>query len=468
MTDILDSTVADLRAALDRGAISAEDLIAASLARAGDVQARLNAFTAIDAEGALAAAREADRRRADGHAPRPLEGIPMVVKDMTPTAGLPTTLGSWTTGDGETAEDALIVARLRAAGAILVAKSTTPEFAHSGFTASPRYGITRNPWDPSRTPGGSSGGSGVAVATRVAPIAEGTDMGGSVRIPAGACGCVGLKPSLGRIPMTILPTPIDTMSHFGPLAATVADATAFLAATAGPSDLDLLSQTRPFDPAACAPVSLRGLRLAFSLDLGYCAVSPEVADRLHAALGTLRAAGATVTETPIRWTREVADAWADKWAALLALFPTGHGAENRARMDPGLLRYLDRAEAITALDLKRTELVQSRMAADMAAIMADHDALLCPTNAISPPPVTETDAAYEGDTPEGLMRTFDMTHPFSMLAPYPAISLPAGFTPDGLPVGLQVVGPRFADERLLAIAGGIEAALGPGPAAPLA
>lgn len=455
---------ASLAARIRSGTSTAVEIVGDALARAHAVQAECNAFTVIDDAGSLAAARAIDASRARGVALPPLAGVPTVIKDMTPTAGLPTTLGSWTTGDGidgaDGAEDALVVARLRAAGAIVLAKSTTPEFAHSGLTSSPRYGITRNPWNPSRTCGGSSGGSAVAVATGVVPFAEGTDMGGSVRIPAGACGTVGFKPSLGRIPMTILPTPIDTISHFGPLAASVADAVAFLEATAGPSDLDLLSSTTPFDAARCAPVSLVGLRIAYSPDLGYCAVSDAVAEAMDAALDTLRAAGAIVTTVDLAWSRDVLDAWLVKWGVLLALLADEHGAAKRERMDPALAALIASGERSSALDLKRTERIQSGMAADLATLMAQHDVLVCPTNAIEAPSVDSNDADFETLDSQGRLCTFDMAHAFNMLPTYPVISLPVGTTPAGLPVGMQLVGPRQADERLLGIAGSVERELG--------
>lgn len=460
---------AALARAVRDGRRTAESIAGDALDRAHAVQGACNAFTAIDAPGATAAARAIDAARARGETLGPLAGVPVVIKDMTPTAGLPTTLGSWTTGegvDGPTGgEDAVVVARLRAAGAVVIAKSTTPELAHSSLTASPRYGITRNPHDRSRTSGGSSGGSAVAVATGVVPFAEGTDMGGSVRIPAGACGTVGFKPSLGRIPMTILPTPIDTISHFGPLAASVADAVAFVAATAGPSDLDLLSQPTRFDAAACAPASLRGLRLAHSPDLGYCAVSDAVRTSIESALDALRAAGAEVREVRLPWTRDVLDAWLAKWGVLLATLAGDGSARPRERMDPALVRLIEAGERLGAVELKRTELRQRAMAADLAAVFADHDALVCPTNATEAPPVEASDDDFEAVDADGRLLTFDMAHAFNMVPTHPAISLPVDPAPSGLPVGLQVVGPRYADERLLAVAWALEGVLGVAPAA---
>ncbi len=198
------------------------------------------------------------------------------------------------------AETALCIRRLQNAGAILIGKTTTPEFAFASFTQSPRWGVTRNPWDPERTSGGSSGGSAVAVATGVVPFAEGTDMGGSVRIPSAFCGTVGLKPSLGRIPMTILPSVFDNISHFGPLARTVGDAIAFMEAACGPSDEDISSLPIGFMSHAAREGQLEGKRFALSMDLGYYRIQPEVEQAIRVAVEELRRAGATVHEVPMR------------------------------------------------------------------------------------------------------------------------------------------------------------------------
>ena len=454
--DLLNRSAAQMADGIRFGLFSGVQLIEASLARAAEVQAELNAFTIIDNTGALLAASNVDRMVAEGKPLPSLAGVPIVIKDLTPTKGMPTTLGSLTTGDGETHEDAIIVQRLRQAGSIIVAKSTTSEFAYSSFTRSKRFGITRNPWNVNRTPGGSSGGSAVAVATRVVPFAEGTDMGGSIRSPAAACGVVGFKPSLGRIPMTILPTPIDTISHFGPLAYSVEDAVAFVATTSGPSDLDLLSQMTPFQIGKCKLVGLKGLRFAFSLDLGYCAVSSDVEVVIRDAVARVREQGAIVDEIDIRWTRDVMDQWLLKWAAFLGLFPSGRPLESRKLMDPALARLIERGEVVTAASLKRTELLQSGMASDMAQIFGRYDAFLCPTNAITAPVAEASDSDFEGTVADGYMRAFDMTHPFNLVPTYPVISLPVGLAADGLPVGIQVVGRRYGDERLLSLAAGME------------
>src|ERR1700757_4100656 len=223
------------------GRLSPVELIDNSLARIAAVNPALNCFCFVYPEEARARARAAEAEAKAGAKLGPLHGVPFAIKDLTPTKGKRTTLGSYAYEHWIPDEDAPIVEALTKAGGIMVGKTTTPEFAYSSFTESPLWGITRNPWDTSRTPGGSSGGSGAAVASGCVPLAEGSDMGGSVRIPASFCGIVGLKPSFGPIPFTILPSIFDSLSHFGPLARTIDDAALFLGITQGPDERDIQS-----------------------------------------------------------------------------------------------------------------------------------------------------------------------------------------------------------------------------------
>ena len=209
--------------AVTRGEISIDNVVEDSLTRCAAVQEKLNPFTAIYADEARQKARTATARLKQGGTPRLLEGVPVAIKEFTPIKGKITSRGSAALKDCVEDFQPALVRRLEEAGAIIVARTTTPEFAHSSFTRSPMQGHTRNPFDATRTCGGSSGGAGVAVATGCVPLAEGTDMGGSVRIPAALCGVIGFKPSLGRIPMDILPTVFDTISHFGPLGRSMTD-----------------------------------------------------------------------------------------------------------------------------------------------------------------------------------------------------------------------------------------------------
>lgn len=445
--------------AVYRREVSARDLVDAALVRARNLAA-CNCFCFLLDDAARATADAIDR--APMGADLPLLGVPFAAKDMTPTAGTPATLGSWTSGDALATETALVVRRLQAAGAILIGKTTTPEFANSSFTSSPRWGVTRNPRDLTRTPGGSSGGSGAAVAGACVPFAEGTDMGGSVRIPAAFCGVVGLKPSLGRIPMTILPSLFDSISHFGPLARRVDDAVAFMAAAAGPSDEDPFSVPMAFDAIAARRLpDLAGRRLAFSMDLGFYAVSDEVQAALRETVTVLRQAGAIVEDIDLRWTRDVADRWTDLWGVFMAAYFGDRRAAFADRMDPAVLGLMQRGEAIDAVAYKRIELVRSAMWRDMMGILRGHEALLCPACAVVAPPVGHTDDDYLADLPDGRFAGLELTSPFNMVPTLPALSLPIPRT--GLPVGLQMVGRRYGDEALLALAGAVEALLGPQP-----
>ena len=455
----LDLPAGRIAAGIRSGAFPAEAVVAESLRRAKAVNGALNAFTLLREEAALAAAREADRRVARGGDLPALLGVPFAAKDLTPTKGDLTTLGSWTSGNRVPDESALCVRRLEAAGAILIGKTTTPEFAHSSFTASPRWGITRNPWNAARTSGGSSGGSAVAVATGVVPFAEGTDMGGSVRIPAALTGVVGLKPSLGRIPMTILPSVFDNISHFGPLARSVGDAVAFMAATAGPDDADISSLPLSFETEKAAASPLAGRRFALSLDLGYYSVEPGVQGCILAAAEALRAAGAIVEPVEIGWTRAVNDRWYDLWCVFMAAFFGETLEGHRARMDPIVVELIERGRTLDAAGYKKVELLRTAMWHDLAAILARYDALLCPTCAVTAPPVEADDNDYVADLPDGRFQGLDMTCPFNLLPQCPALSLPAGLGEGGLPVGLQVVGRRYADEAVLSMGGAMEDAL---------
>jgi len=455
----LDLPATEIAGGIRAGRFTAEIVVAESIRRAKAVSPLLNPFAVIREEQALDAARKADQAVSRGEATGPLHGVPFAAKDLTPTKGDLTTLGSWTREDWIPRETALCIRRLEEAGAILMGKTTSPEFAFSSFTNSPRWGITRNPWNPERTSGGSSGGSAVAVATGVVPFAEGTDMGGSVRIPSAFCGTVGLKPSLGRIPMTILPSVFDNISHFGPLARTVGDAIAFMEATCGPSDEDISSLPVRFVSPVAHGGSLEGKRFAFSMDLGYYHVEPQVRKVIRDAVAELRLAGAIVDEVPMHWTRAVNDEWFDLWCVFMSAFFGETIERYRRDMDAAVVAMIERGLEMNATAYKRVELLRTAMWRDMAKLFESYDALLCPTCAITAPPVHETDDDYVATLADGRFKGLDITCPFNMLPQLPALSLPVGLAADGLPVGLQIVGRRFGDEHVLSHGAALEARL---------
>lgn len=457
MNDLTTLSATEARHLIAAKKLSPVELIDAALARIEQVQPALNPFCFSFPEAARLQAKAAEAALMRGDARGALHGLPVAFKDLTPTQGHRTTRGSYCFEHWVSDADPVIVRRFKAAGAILVGKTTTPEFAHSSFTRSPLWGHTRNPWNPDRTSGGSSGGSAVAVATGCVALAEGTDMGGSVRIPAAACGIVGLKPSLGRIPMDILDTSFDNISHFGPLARTVEDAALFLSVAEGPDDADIQSQCSP--TALTRPVSgdVAGLRIAMSPDLAIYEVDPTVIANLETVADTLRQAGAVVEPVSPAWTAEMVAAWLDLWAVFMAA-SFGHFLDHyRDRMDPELVELIEHGQAMSAADYRRIDFLRTRQWHALAQFFERFDALICPTLSRGAPPVDAVDPPFEGRDGAKL-RTFDMTGAFNLVAQCPVISVPSGVTQDGLPTGCQVVGRRFDDPMVLRIARAVEIA----------
>jgi Asp-tRNA(Asn)/Glu-tRNA(Gln) amidotransferase A subunit family amidase len=456
--DLCYTPATELAARIRGRKLSPVDLMRNTLARIEEINPKLNCFCFVYPEEALAKAREAEKAVADGRTLGPLHGIPIAIKDLTPTKGKRTTLGSYTHENWIPDRNAVIVDRLQAAGAIMVGKTTTPEFAYSSFTESPLWGVTYNPWDRKRTPGGSSGGSGAAVASGCVPLAEGTDMGGSVRIPAAWCGIVGLKPSLGRIPMDLLPSVYDNISHFGPLARTIDDARLFLAAAQGPADDDIQSNGMTLDLSGPQLASVKGMRFALNLDLGCYAVEAEVAAAVHAAADALKSQGAIVEEVTLPWTRRIADSWVEVWQVFMAAY-FGHFLEKfRDKMDPFVVALIEAGNRISARDYKRLEIERTAYWRQLYPILQKYDALLCPTMRVPAPPADEDDSIYYRDRGDGLYYGLDMTGQFNLFGPCPALSVPAGWTKGGLPMGLQIVGRRFRDDTVLTIGKALEGA----------
>jgi len=440
--------------------ISPLEVIQNSLDRIDEVNGRLNCFCFTYPEEALAKAKAAEQALFSGKA-RTLEGIPMAIKDFTPTKGKVTTRGSRLLENWVPDWNPAIVERLEAAGAIMVGKTTTPEFATSSFTDSPLWGITRNPWDSSRTPGGSSGGSGAAVASGCVPFAEGTDMGGSVRIPAALCGIVGHKPTIGRIPMDIIGTAYCNISHFGPLAHNVSDATLFLDTVQGehPSDIQSLPRCELTIPT---PTDVKGMKFALDVSLGFCAVDAGVEANLRATADALRGAGAVVEEVDLGWDSKIVDLWYDTWGIFMAAAYDNTTDvpldENRERMSKGLVYLIEMGRKIDAATARKGEFERTRYWHKLGAILEDHHALLCPTMAITAPPVEMRDRDFGKVNKQGMLKCMDMTSPFNYMAQCPTLSVPSGFA-DGLPTATQIVARRWDDALALRIGAAIEKAM---------
>lgn len=448
----------DLSRMIATRVVSPSEVVSNALSRIDDVNPKLNAFCFVWHNEATEAAAAAAQAVARGARLGALHGVPVALKDTTPTAGHRTTLGSYTHEHWIPDRDAYIVGALRRAGAIIVGKTTSPEFAHTLLTDSPLWGVTRNPWNLELTPGGSSGGSAAAVAAGCVPLAEGTDMGGSVRIPAAWCGIVGLKPGLGRIPMDTLPALFDLISHHGPLSRTIDDARLFLQVTQGPDDADILSVACPLDLRGPVPASVEGLRLALSIDLGLWAVDPVIETAVRSAAATLSAAGAVVDEVEVSVTRKDEDVWMDLWSVFMATY-YGHLVESfAAKMDPDVLRLIERGNKLSAVQLKTLELERTALWRRLAAVFAGHDALLCPTMSTGPSPAAKADRP-KAPPPDGRYHAADMTGVFNLVAPCPALSVPCGWDTEGLPIGLQVVGRRWREDTVLRIGRAIELAI---------
>ena len=454
--DLAFSTAVDQARLVAERRISPVELVDNALARIDQVNGELNAFCFVWADEARAAAARSAQAVADSEPLGPLHGVPVALKDTTPTAGHRTTLGSYTHEQWIPDHDARIVDVLRGAGAIIVGKTTTPEFAHTLVTESPLWGVTRNPWNLDRTPGGSSGGSAVAVATGCVALAEGSDMGGSVRIPAAWCGVVGLKPGIGRIPMDVLPGLFDSLSHHGPLARTVDDARLFLQVAQGPDDVDILSTPVPLDLSSPLTGDVTGLRVALSIDLGSWAVDPSVESVVRQAAANLAGAGAVVDEVDLRFDPGDVAVWDDLWSVYMATYYGRFLDEFRDRMSPRVVALIEAGMAMSAVDLKRTELARTRLWRALAPVLATHDVLVCPTMATGPLPASIQGLLAPEPPDDGRLYLPEMTSVFNLVAPCPALSVPGGFDADGLPVGVQIVGRRWRDDVVLNIGRAIE------------
>lgn len=450
--DVWRLSAAEVSSLVRAGDLSAREVVAAHLERISQVDPVCNAFTVVLVDEALRQAEEADRRFARGSAVGPLHGVPVAIKDYTPTRGVLTTRGCKAFESWIPDYDAPVVERLRAAGAIVVGKTTTSELAHSSFTRSHLWGVTRNPHGLEKTPGGSSGGSAVAVATGCVPLAEGTDSGGSIRIPASCCGIVGFKPSRGRVPAHSSGNDFDQLLHHGSLTRDVDDARLFLEVCQGPDDRDPLSLPWPTDLAAI-PTDLSSVRIAVSDDLGHCAVDPQILANLHQSAERLESHGAQVEHIDLGWGPEVSSAWVTCWAISFAAEQGDLVERLGVDTDPALRRLVEHGRGLTAIDLKRVELIQTRAWNRLREVLESYDVLMCPTIAIPVPTAEGYDDDSWGELDlQGRLTAFDMTAAFNLLGFCPVISLPNGVDDVGLPTGVQLVGRRHDDVALLHLA----------------
>lgn len=438
-------------------AVSPVELLDAHLAVIERLNPRLNAIVTLALEQARAAAAAAEKAVMRGGPLGSLHGLPLGIKDVTLTAGIRTTFGSPLFRDFVPQEDAEAVRRLRQAGAIIVGKTNTPEFAAGANTVNPVFGATRNPWNPALSPAGSSGGSAAAVAAGMLPLAQGTDFGGSVRVPAAFCGLTGIRPTPGLTPNYPMPLAWDPGQVHGPLARSATDAALMLDALVGFSPLSPISVAPPW-PSALAQVSackdLKGMRIAYAPNISGIGVEPEIDEVCRKTTRSLSNAGARVEEIDfdVSEGRDAYQAWRGLWMV-------GQQFANLDRLDqfgPNLQGNVKAGLKITTLDLGRAERTRQALFLRFHELFKRFDLLLTPSAPVKPFPVeqnfpTEIAGRKLDNYTDWLANTFLIT-----LMSLPAGSVPAGKTPDGLPVGLQIVGPRFEEPRILSAAAIVE------------
>jgi len=435
--------------------LSPVEVMTAILARVDALQPQLNAFVLVDAEQAMAGARASEERWQKEAPLGRLDGVPVSVKDLLLTRGWPTRRGSRTIDpDQPWTEDAPVVARLREHGAIPFGKTTTPEFGWKGLDESPLSGTTANPWDLSRTPGGSSGGAAAQVAAGLGPLALGTDGAGSIRIPAAFCGIFGHKPSFGRVPAWPA-SPFSTVAHVGPMTRSVADAALMLTVLAEPDWRDWYAL-----PPAGADYSdgleggLAGLRIAWSADLGYAAVDPEVAAATAEAVTAFSELGAVVEAADPGFDSPQEPFWTHWLLGCRNLLRTLTPAQ-REMLDPGLHHCFEDSLDITVDQMLDGQNARVALGLAMNRFHRQYDLLVTPSLAVPAFPLGRLDP--DGREDRNWLGWTPFSYPFNFTQ-QPAATVPCGFTASGLPIGLQIVGPMHDDALVLRAARAFEQA----------
>jgi len=446
-TDLADCAAHELAVLYRAGDASPVEATRAVLARIDRLNPSLNAYCFVAPDDALAAARASESRWRAGTPHSAIDGVPTSIKDLILTRGWPTLRGSRTVDSHQAWDvDAPSAARLREAGAVLLGKTCTPEFGCKGETNSPLTGITRNPWNLGKTPGGSSGGTAAAVAAGLGPLSVGTDGAGSVRIPSALCGTFGLKPSFGRVPAHPL-SPFGTVAHLGPHAMSVRDAALMMNVLKAPDARDWTSlPPDDSDYTAELDAGVRGLRVAWSPTLGYARnVHREVAEACAQAVAALAESGAIVEQTdpgfddPLEIT--VGLWFLGAWTLWNTLTP-----EQQALTDPDFAAQAQLGAGYSALDIQRLHLRRGALGSHMRQFMQRYDLLVTP--AVAVPAFDARPAGHTPMGPESMLGWTPFSYPFN-LTQQPACSIPCGLTREGLPIGLQIVGPMFGDALVL-------------------
>ncbi|CAN7682020.1 amidase family protein [Bradyrhizobium sp. LjRoot220] len=455
--DLCFTPATELAGAIRVRKLSSVEITSTVLERIAALEPKLNAFAHLAATEAMDAAAAADSALAKGDSIGPLHGIPVTIKDLEPVRGMPFERGTYLFRGDVAPVDNVVVARLREAGAIILGKTTTPEFGWKGVSHSPLTGVTHNPWKLGLNAGASSSGAGVGAAAGYGPLHQGSDGAGSIRMPAHFCGVFGLKPTYGRVPQSPM-TPSDNTVHLGPLTRTVADAALMLKVMAGrhPDDQSSL-EAPPADYGGLLASRPRAPRIAFSPDLGHARVDPEVAALVRKA--------AEVFETELGWRVElVTTPWGPKGPELARFFWPAHYSryadrltEFRDRMDPGFVACMEAGLHMTLADYLKMKVAKLAYCAEIHHFFEEWDFLLTPAVSVAAFPATQLQPDHWPQHPWDWMSWAEFSYPFN-LAQNPAASIPCGFTSAGLPVGLQIVGRRCDDLGVLQMSAAFEAA----------
>lgn len=440
--------------------LSPVELMRAVIARCEAVNPSINAITHSFFDRALAQARQAERRfmKTDGRV-RPLEGLPLAIKDLHFVKGEIATLGSRIYEHARGDHTAPTVQRLFDAGAIMHVRTTTPEFGHTGMTHSPLWGVTRNPWNRDYTPGGSSGGSAAAVAAGMTILADGTDGGGSIRIPASACGLAGFKPPFGRNPYDPI-LPRESIGSYGPIARCIADAALMQNAMSGvhPADACTLRE-RCVLPQQFGPI--KGWKVAVSLDLGYHPIDTEVRRNTLDAIDVFRSLGCKVVLVDVGWNWGNLNCWMTHWLGLFASLCGSYLPRWRFEMDPNVVALIERGQRLAAAEFYACNNHRGWMYSRLAPILEEYDILICPTLAV---PAVRCD--HDQNDPDFMidgqrvpaMYGWIMTPSFNLMSECPVMSVPSGRARSGVPTGIQIVGRTYDDLRVFRAAAAYEAA----------
>ena len=441
--------------------LSPVELMEAVIRRAEATKDKVNAFTNTHFDEAMALARKAEAKYAKGRKTGPLEGLPVGIKDESYIKGKPTTGGSLIMKDFVADATSTMNERVMAAGGIVHARTATPEFSCAAYTWSRLWGVTRNPWNTKFTPGGSSGGAGASLAAGTSSIATGSDIGGSIRIPASTCGVVGYKPPYGRNPDDP-PFNLDFYCHTGPLARTVEDAILLQNVMTGPSPLDIAS-LRPKLTLPTRFKPIKGWKIGYSMNLGAFEVDPEVVKNTKKALDVFRSLGAEVEEVDLGWGPEVLEAGLAYLHHLFGAFLSKLLAEHGDDMTTYARKFAEDGARSKAVDFVNSLEVAGRMYMTLGPLLEKYNVLICPTTALPSVPADHDQTRDEVRINGKLVNPslgWVMTTPFNTMSRCPVLSLPSGHAKNGVPTGIQIVGRTYSDEDVFRAGMAYEKALG--------